>query len=125
MYSEKDFEKSSREAGLRLVLGIALICLFSTALSGHLSASFFGPEGRWQGAGMMLLYALLFCFFSSESVGEKEILLHDIIGNLALCESQIIFGVRVIRTQTQRTFVRQDGLRQLTLFELGIAEVVI
>ena len=28
MYSEKDFEKSSREAGLRLALGIALICLF-------------------------------------------------------------------------------------------------
>ncbi len=56
-------------------LVFALVCLFSTALSGRLSESFFGPRGRWQGAGMMVLYALLFASFSVPGLRERDVFL--------------------------------------------------
>lgn len=74
-------------------LCFALLCLFSTALSGHLAESFFGPRGRWQGAGMMLLYALLFAGLSPSGLRGRDVFLPlaagmALTGSLAVLQHQ-------------------------------------
>ena len=67
-----------------------LVCLLASLCGGDFSGSFLGVRGRWQGAGMMWLYAALFLAFSREKAEKREILLPlclglALSGALAVC----------------------------------------
>ncbi len=87
------FNGIPRRRGLmedRAAIVFCLVCLLASLCGGDFSGSFLGVRGRWQGAGMMWLYAVLFLAFSRERPEKREILLPlclglALSGTLAVC----------------------------------------
>ena len=62
-----------RPAGI-CALALCGIALFSSIACGHFAQSFFGRYGRWQGAGMFLLYAALLFAFRGAELTPRDVL---------------------------------------------------
>ncbi|MBR4578015.1 MAG: O-antigen ligase family protein [Oscillospiraceae bacterium] len=62
------------DASEGFILALFLLSLLSSGLSGFFRDSFLGPQGRWQGAGMLGLYALLFAAVRRRGWREEDVM---------------------------------------------------
>ncbi len=77
-------EKPSRlRTGELCALVLAVVALLASLMSGFFWESFLGTRGRWQGAGMIWLYAALFLAFPGGELRKKDVLI-PLTGGLAL-----------------------------------------
>lgn len=82
-YSEP-LPRPGRDAAVWAALGLCFIVLLSSVSSGFFRESLIGRTGRYQGAAMFWLYALVFLSFTGKTLREREIFV-PLLAGFALC----------------------------------------
>ena len=82
-YSEP-LPRPGRDAAVWAALGLCFVTLLASVSSGFFRESLIGRTGRYQGAAMFWLYALVFLAFLGTELKEREILL-PLLAGFALC----------------------------------------
>ena len=68
-------EPSPPRAGDLFALALCVLTLFSSIMSGFFTESFLGTRGRWQGTGMIWIYAALFFAMPEKEIRERDVFL--------------------------------------------------
>ena len=66
-------ELSRLRIGDMLALALCVLTLFSSLMSGFFTESFLGTRGRWQGTGMIWIYAALFFAMPEKEIRERDV----------------------------------------------------
>ena len=90
LYRENGLPRKKLSATAWAVLSFCLVCFIASVSGGDFAGSFLGVRGRYQGLGMMWLYAALFFALSGAHLKRRDILLPlgiglFLSGGLAVC----------------------------------------
>lgn len=80
LYRHNGISRGALSAAECAALAFCAVCLIASLSGGNFSGSFLGNRGRYQGLGMMWLYAALFFAFPGADVRRKDVLLPLCIG---------------------------------------------
>ncbi len=90
LYRENGLPRRKLTGAAWAALGFCLVCFIASVSGGDFAGSFLGERGRYQGLGMMWLYAALFFALSGVHLERRDILLPLCLGlflsgGLAVC----------------------------------------